>query len=113
VDVMTTLCACRTQGELGPEAAEFVDVLARQLARRRKGGQEPSASSVSRAKRAVTQRIVASEMATNARLLDDILMQSTPPGMERAVRCYHSLYAPQDGPAQEADHWLAELAEDC
>ena len=103
-----------TQGELGPEALEFVDVLALQLARERKGGKEPSAASISRAKPAVTQRIVASELATSAQLLDNILMQRAPLGMQHAVKCLHSRFAPQGVPRREEDYWLdvAELAAD-
>ena len=76
------------QGELGPEALAFIAVLAQQLARKRKDGQEPSAAAISRAKRAVTQRIVASEFATSTQLLDNILMQRAPPGMQHAVKCF-------------------------
>ena len=78
-------------------------------------GKEPSAGAVSRAKRVVTQWIVALEMATNAQLLENILMQRAPPGMRHAVKCPRSRYAPQGVPRREEDYGLvpAELAADC
>jgi hypothetical protein len=62
----------------------------------------------------VTQWIVASEMATNAQLLENILMQRAPPGMQHAVpACLHSRFAPHGVPRLEEDYGLvAELAAD-
>ena len=75
---------------------------------------EPSAAAVGRAKRAITQRIVSTELATSAQIIDSILAHREPHGLQHAVRCLHSFYAPQGAPRRGLDYLLdvADLAAD-